>query len=269
MLKSKIFITGLLILTVVFCLHLNGRSIAGDCDDLEHSKGTPIITGDHSYPAGWLCTADPDIEYDTENSSETVDRNDSATILVIGNNAPFTWTISGTGFWFDSGYTQTTINTTGNVAVVYADNTACGSATITVTGCDGTVATGYVRCTAGQWYTISETCGMTGQGVFIGWDQNYYFKIYEYIQGKNRQEQWIGMLFKMGWEDTCNNFDCSPYCDTETCIIEFTCPEMGPQYYPCNSCCCSLGYTPACCNWTENADCYGTGKLLYQEWICP
>ena len=105
MLKSKIFITGLLILTVVFCLHLNGRSIAGDCDDLEHSKGTPIITGDHSYPAGWLCTADPDIEYDTENSSETVDRNDSATILVIGNNAPFTWTISGTGFWFDSGYT--------------------------------------------------------------------------------------------------------------------------------------------------------------------
>ena len=149
--KFKIFMISLFVLMILFCLKLSGHSIAGDCDDKRGSVGTSTVSGDHAYSAHWVCTEDPDLEYDTVNSSETVDRNESAALFVIGNNAPYTWSVSDTGFWFDAAHTQTTIVTSNNSTGVYADSAACGTAKITVTGCDDNTATGRVRCTVGTW----------------------------------------------------------------------------------------------------------------------
>jgi hypothetical protein len=152
--KSKIFKIGFLILTFLFCFHLINNSIAGDCDNKGLEAGTPTITGNYIYPPGYECTEDSDLIYDTVNSAETIDRNGSAALVVIGNNDPFTWSVSGTGFTL-----ETEGEATGPTNTLYADGTACGTATITVTGCDGQAVTGYVRCTTGQWVIQGFLCG--------------------------------------------------------------------------------------------------------------
>lgn len=247
--KTNILKIGIAVLLFVFCLHLNGRSIAGDCDEIEHSKGTSIITSDYRYPAGQLCTTDPDIEYDTENSSETVDQNDSATISVIGNNAPFTWSVSGIGFTLDNA------KTTGFTNTLNADNTACGSATITVTGCDGTSITGYVRCTTGQWTLINndvnQACTLTGAAT----SQRSSFV--ERIEGKYKQfEHLAGTLYDGSCDGSCSG--CG------LCITEYSCAgvldTLGPLLD--DGCCCKRdsGFLYHYCI-------YQTERRLY-EWTC-
>lgn len=104
------------------------------------------------------CVPDAAMAWDSGTSAETVAREASVTVAITGNNTPFTWSVSGTGFTLDNA------TTTGLTNTLNADATACGSATITVTGCDETVITGYVRGTTGQWVLIydgpsgAETC---------------------------------------------------------------------------------------------------------------
>ena len=97
----------------------------------------------------WACTdscePDPAMAWDDAESAETVARNASVTVAVTGNNGPFTWGVSGTGFTLDNVVTAGLTNT------LNADASACGTATITVTGCDSEVVVDYVRCTTGSW----------------------------------------------------------------------------------------------------------------------
>jgi len=92
------------------------------------------------------------IEYDYATSAETIARETSELIYVTANNTPLTWAVEGIGFSLE--HTET--DGCGNV--LHADETACGVATITITGCDGQVATGEVRCTTGRWVSIY-ACG--------------------------------------------------------------------------------------------------------------
>lgn len=99
------------------------------------------------------CIPDASMAWDSGTSAETVARNNSVTVAITGNNTPFTWSVSGTGFTLDNAETEGLTNT------LNADDTACGSATITVTGCDDVVATGYVRCTTGGWIDCGPVFG--------------------------------------------------------------------------------------------------------------
>lgn len=95
--------------------------------------------------------------WDSATSAETVARNGSCTVAITGGGSGTkTWSVSGTGFWFDSDHTITTLGTIANSVTLYADETACGLATITACG-----ATGYVRCTAGDWVQI-DSCSQNG-----------------------------------------------------------------------------------------------------------
>lgn len=160
-------INAILILTVLLCLSPSVNSIAGDCDDKRVGAGTPTVSGNYIYPPGHACTQDPDLEYDTVNSAETVDRNGSAALVVIGNNAPFTWSVSGSGFSLENEGQPT-----GPTNTLYADDMACGAATITVTGCDGTIATGYVRCISGHWVQ-TYSCNASFCGAFCHIEGKY------------------------------------------------------------------------------------------------
>jgi len=77
---------------------------------------------------------------------------------------PYTWSVEGTGFTLNSATTIGLTNT------LNADGTGCGMATITVTGCDGSTVTGYVRCTtAGSWTeVINCECQWCNPTVIIG-----------------------------------------------------------------------------------------------------
>jgi hypothetical protein len=168
MLKSKVFIIVLLVLTTLFCFYPTQNSMAGSCDEKASNGGTSTFSGNFNIPPGFECPENPTLEYDTVNSAETIARNGSAAIVVIGNNGPYTWSVSGTGFTL-----ETEGQPTGQTNTLHADGTACGSATITVTGCSGPPVTGYVRCTTGVWdinYTL--VCGdkvlMSGPGGCTG-----------------------------------------------------------------------------------------------------
>lgn len=92
-----------------------------------------------------VCEPDPNMAWDDGASAGTIARSSSVVVAVTGNNGPFIWNVSGSGFTLD--YAKTTDLTNG----LNADAGACGSATITVTGCAGEITTGYVRCTTGSW----------------------------------------------------------------------------------------------------------------------
>jgi len=99
-----------------------------------------------------LCTCTPDagMAWDSGTSAETIAQSETATIAVTGNNSPFRWSVSGTGFTVVHGITDSLTNT------LSASSTACGTATITVIGCDGVSVTGDVRCTTGTWVWVSD-----------------------------------------------------------------------------------------------------------------
>lgn len=97
------------------------------------------------------CVDDPAMTYDYVESAATIEQGHSVTVAVTGLNTPFEWSVSGAGFTLENA------TTTGLTNTLIADANACGSATITVTGCDGTLVTGYVRCTTGVWNEESNT----------------------------------------------------------------------------------------------------------------
>ena len=154
------------------------------------------------------CIDDPLMAYDYGSSGATIARGASCTIAITGNNTPFTWSVSGTGFTLDDA------TTTGLTNTLNADGTACGTATITVTGCDGTVATGYVRCTTGQWTLIdndvNQVCTLTGACT----SQTSSF--IERVEGKYKQWEHIaGTLYQGNCDGSCAG--CG------LCIFGFTC----------------------------------------------
>jgi len=93
----------------------------------------------------------------SEDNEDTIDPEDQIALSVAGGAGPYKWSVQGTGFSLGASETE------GGVNLLNAGDTACGSATITVTDWCGTTVTGYVRCTAGKWVLIEEFCGYAGE----------------------------------------------------------------------------------------------------------
>ena len=189
MFKLKMLINASSVMTILFCLYPINSSIGGDCDGKSSGVGTPTVTGNYNYAPDHDCTEDPDLVYDTVNSDETIDRNGSATLFVIGKNAPYTWSVSGTGF------TLKNEEPTGPTNTLYADDTACGAATVTATGCDGPPVTGYVRCTTGGWSLFPVDCHQNG-----GAGTN---KSTEIVGNKKYETYWGCMNDRFGTDTSC------------------------------------------------------------------
>ena len=97
------------------------------------------------YP---FCDGSTPLQWDSVNSVKEIANNSSGTVRVTGGNAPYTWTISGTGFSFSGG--EQMVTTSEPQVEVYADSTACGTANINVTESCSTVD-GSFRSTTGVW----------------------------------------------------------------------------------------------------------------------
>jgi RHS repeat-associated protein len=106
-----------------------------------------------TIPNQYTPLPEPELQFDPGNPDE-IDPNSSISINVIGGCPPYTMAVSGNGF-----------SMTGNTLL--ADDTACGSATITVTDVCANSATGYVRSTNGTWVQI---CVFSGEP--DDWDGN-------------------------------------------------------------------------------------------------
>ncbi len=157
--KIKILVTGLtdpdVAQIVIVCVFMATYKITGYRSvpyprgsgyDTTHEKKIPIKRMDTvdcgciniTMPCECLGIADP-LTWNYAGSIDTIARNGSGTVAVLGGTGPYSWTVSGTGFTLDHSITVGLSNT------LNADNTACGSAEITVTDKCGQTVTGYIR----------------------------------------------------------------------------------------------------------------------------
>jgi hypothetical protein len=242
MLKITIPKVFLIIVISAFCLHLSGVAAERECWDCE--GGGPTVSGNYTYPP---------FQYDPDNPDE-IDRNNSIPICVIGGIPPYTWQVSGNGFSLSEGATKGLTNT------LIANDTACGTATITVTDTYGVPVTGYVRCTTGQWspawpgvsvdskekgdYCTNPNCKTsTGSYTKYGAVGKYYYRYYS----SRSSSYWH---CQPGCEPICS--ECGPDGDGKTGVCHMTLSDGNL----------TLEITDGICGF-----CYAT--LYRQEWVCP
>lgn len=120
----------------------------------DYDKGLEFPS-DPYYPY-IICQPDPNLRWDSAISAEVISPGASATIGVIGANYPFKWEVSGYAFSLQYAETEGATNT------LIAGSGACGSAEITVTGCDGVQIVEYVRSIIGQWTSSTAGCKLKG-----------------------------------------------------------------------------------------------------------
>jgi len=206
-------------------------------------------------------------------------REHSVAVNVSANGTPLTWAVAGTGF------TLSHAETAGTGNVLLADETACGTATITITDCDGNVAIGEVRCTEGQWVlkssNVCEMAGVVGVVTPSGGSPTTRFYITG-IKGKGKQVDdrlysGAGTHKIEGPGTECDDV-ISEYCNPENECMVYTIPCSTLQA-PYNTVCCVDGQCrgDCTCAWPidhENRYCsfgyynYALNARNYYEWEC-
>ena len=220
-------------------INLGSESDTKDETGQEGING-PTITQEYTpLPA-------PPFEY-APNNPEEIDRNSSVTISVIGGTPPYSWSVSGTGFHFESVTGPTTITIGLKVVQLWADDIACGSATITITDSAGQTATGYVRCSTGQW-TYMGYCQSALIGDTYGCDVHSGPFLIEYIGGDER------------WATRHVNMRCATNDSGPATGVWVNCPlgVIPPPFSPIRSDICNCACGP----------CY-LGVIGYYKWECP
>jgi hypothetical protein len=218
MMKGKVV---LLVLPFVFFLNANG-AMAQD-DRVAGQKGcvVPTVTANVDKPEGWNS---PKIF----KSSEEVDRNSFVKVWVDSEGwarPPYSWSVSGTGFHFGSvsGPTTATTNEDLEELELWADDTACGTGTVTVTDiCDNT-GTDYIFSDFGQWVSCYESGFMGACTIYQGY-------CYLYQEG-HRVE---GYFCHPGSGVNCHDGTCSDDVWSGTwCTADFSpCSDSPHEYWP-------------------------------------
>jgi hypothetical protein len=92
----------------------------------------------------------------------TISRGEGIALWCVCGEGPlcpqYQWSVSGNGFHFDSSAGPTTGETQKQFEIIklWADNTACGTATVTVIDDCGKTDTTYILCDEGKW--ANKTC---------------------------------------------------------------------------------------------------------------
>jgi hypothetical protein len=196
---------------------------------------------------------------------DTINQSQSKLLIIKSKLSTFTWTVSGTGFWFDSQHTIKTIENTGAKSVyLFAGSNACGTATITVRGItDNTDITfsisGDVKGNAGRWSVhvlvdeIDETdvCPELPGGCWWG-----SANIDVCIGQSNRYKYYVSYCYfysSIGCEPPGCNQDPMPACST-----------LGACLLPVSDGICSYTLTA----WGGYCRGNGWAQLYRSEWIC-
>ena len=235
----------------------------------KHNDATVTVEGTHYSltinPCAVTCN-DSGIAWDYVNSPQTIARETSASVYITdtGTGSPYTWSVSGTGTW-----SLDNVTTEGLENVLNCGADACGPATITVIGCDGTEITGFVRCTTGSWSTPTNGCQLSGTAdnksatsSVIQMDKTL---------GKYKQEHWVSISATGPGDEDCA--DCAiqtggcvaaPY--TRTSCLDWTCQDFDfVGTITCGDWCCGPGAGSSCADFHW---CICNGLLSYAEWEC-
>ena len=256
MLKSNSFKACLLIPAIVFCLNSNGFSkCPPDCPQNLSTTQEEVTT-----PQDWHFKCDPD-------NLQEIERNDSVVVEVVGGKSPYTWSVSGTGFSLEE--SDTSSNT------LSADNTACGSATITVKDSSGgpDAVCSVREKTYGDWVEIPTKCLAPGPPTSTGGSGNIVTR----IDGKYKQVQRYRDTHRGGGTNAveCKQEDCGFRCaQFSYCDDDWGCTECVRDPYV-NDGCNAKGDFPSCfaCEfidpvWHFGVVCPCTVSLQLYEYQC-
>jgi len=249
-------------LALFFGLHLFGTASAfagsrGEC------PGPVSTTTDKCERAeGSSFKWDPD-------NPQTIDRDGSVGISVIGEVKPYTWSVSGTGFILSLNQTEEKTNS------LYAGSNACGTAEITVKDGFGHIVKGYVRSDNGQWVLIGTTCKIPGPADTTSchpyeatscsrYEGKYaqtqkFWCCYNYPGGAGTSGCDCGSTYNIG-DCPQSGVDVCVICDCETCRgAGWVTHTDGASKLCCRNETCS--YMKCYCHWA--------GSLKLYEWKCP
>ena len=243
------------------------------------------MPGEFTFIPGWL----PQFQYDPANP-QTIDRDNTITISVIEGNPPYTWSVSGTGFDLEESQTTELSN------ILLADDTACGSADITVTDASGSTVKGSVRCTVGAWVkqditgmTAEEACPIPGPATEEPWYNGRTriegkYKVNIVLIGYGRCDEWGHperdcRCEVRGCDSSCKTYDgtsgkCHPVMGCSKCVGEgdwinnWTCQAEGDETES------ASGTIPPCCEYyripsaTRYMECYCNSGFELHIWEC-
>ena len=240
-------------LSVIYTAPASGHGCPGETEITLYCCGevmdTLNITINYDYS----------IEFNYPDPETEINKNDSVVISVIANNTPLTWEVSGTGFSLEHAETDGCGN------VLHADETACGSAKITVKGCDDEEAIGYVRCTTGQWSSATNGCMLSGVADTKTVNE-WRDIVLEKTQGKYYQYQTI----QHSHSGVCNAMNCGDYGNVAGCL-DWSCSDLiysGQAMLSCQPFCCVPAQAePPDCS-AGSGWCYENIWLWWKEWIC-
>ena len=95
-----------------------------------------------------------------DSNPDTMGQSDSVAITISGGCAPYSWSVTGSGFTLGSATTSGASNT------LITDGSACGPGNVTVTDkCGNVTAAGVVRSTTGSWQYHSD-CDLNWTGAW-------------------------------------------------------------------------------------------------------
>jgi hypothetical protein len=142
---AKRIIWCLIAVTLVMALH--GREGKAE----ENICISPTTTSGVTIPPDWH----GDLAIYAE--KWTISRDEGVSLWCVCGEGPlcpnYQWSVSGNGFHFDSSAGPTTGETQKQFEIIelWADNTACGTATVTVTDDCVVTNTAYILCSSGAW----------------------------------------------------------------------------------------------------------------------
>ena len=115
-------------------------------------RAEPVCEPSYPDQASRECGEVEPISWVASNFEAEIAPTGSKALSVSGGRGPYTWTISGNGFYLDSDYTSKNLTTDSSSVTIYSNN-ACGSGQITISDTCGS-STGSVRSTNGKWTRI-------------------------------------------------------------------------------------------------------------------
>lgn len=235
-------------------------------------------------PGGVSCIGGEDFKWTLPKyPSDLVNSNSQKIVSISGGCPPYSWSVSGEGYWLENDLTYSPEN------IVYTDSTIDCLATITVADKFGHRVTGSLR-RSGSWVNIGSRCDVPGPATkHLGYSQYYKWQ-FERVVGRYRQYQTYSTRNYFSgtclWnEPPCGNqpYSCRPSSNPGMeCItlestglidgfdnIDYPCVWQSPEAWSeatgsnDHSYCTNLGAI----GWTSMV-CVTSAKLRLEEWRC-
>jgi len=203
--------------------------------------------------------------FDDDNTADTIAPGGSITVHVTGGCGPYTFATSSTGYSFTAG-------TTGNPQdTLTSASGTCGTdydayCTFTVTDDCGTVVTGKIRSTGGQWSSQTNGCHATMQGVPDPSCPNQgapWYYICEHIVDDVYQYQKISKTGGSACADCCLPYDNSPDCGSSGgtwCNDGGLAVALGSEQ--------CISPVSICDDSLCDSACWWNGEIYYKTWEC-